>query len=54
MDQIARNLLDIEEGFLLGKSYLVLDRDPLYARDFREALEKGGVAVLRLPARSPN
>jgi len=52
--QIARNLLDTEDGFLVGKRYLVLDRDPLYTRDFRETLEKGGVAVLRLPARSPN
>jgi transposase InsO family protein len=54
MDQIARNLLDVEDGFLLGKKYLLLDRDPLYSTDFRAALERGGVEVVRLPARSPN
>jgi putative transposase len=30
MLQIARNLLDAEDGFLVGKRFLVLDRDPLY------------------------
>jgi hypothetical protein len=29
MEQVARNLLDAEDGFLLGKRYLILDRDPL-------------------------
>ena len=27
MQQVARNLLDVEDGFLLGKRYLVLDRN---------------------------
>jgi hypothetical protein len=53
-DQIARNPLDVEDGFLLGKGYLLLDRDPLCTTDFREALERAGVEVVRLPARSPN
>jgi len=54
MEQIARNSLDVEDGFLLGKRYLVLDRDPLYTAAFRSALERGGVKVIRLPPRSPN
>src|SRR6516162_8768379 len=54
MDQVARNLLDVEDGVLLGKKYLLLDRDPLYTTEFRAALERGGVGVVRLPARSPN
>ena len=54
MDQIVRNLLDVEDGFLVGKRYLLLDRDPLYTSAFRTALERGGVEVVRLPARSPN
>jgi len=41
-------------GFLLGKRYLLVDRDPLYTTEFRTALERGGVEVVRLPARSPN
>ena len=30
MLQVARNLLDAEDGFLVGKRYLLMDRDPLY------------------------
>jgi len=54
MDQMARNLLDAVDGFLLGKRYLLVDRDPLYAREFREVLTRAGTKVVRLPARSPN
>jgi transposase InsO family protein len=54
MDQVARNLLDVSDGFLLGKRYLLLDRDPLYTREFRSTLERGGVGIVRLPAPSPD
>ena len=54
MVQVARNLTDAEDGFLLGKRHLVLDRDPLYTAAFRKLLKGSGVKVLRLPARSPN
>jgi putative transposase len=54
MEQVARNLLDARYGFLLGKKYLILDRDPLYTREFRAAMKRGGVEVLRLPPSSPN
>jgi len=54
MAQIARNLLDAEEGFLVGKRYLILDRDPLYTGDFRRMLEAAGVKAVRLPPRSPD
>ena len=54
MEQVARNLLDAGDGFLLGKRYLILDRDPLYTREFRAAMKRGGVEVLRLPPSSPN
>jgi putative transposase len=54
MEQIARNLLDVVDGFLLGKRYVLTDRDPLYTDGFREILKQGGVKVLRLPAKSPN
>jgi len=52
--QIARNLTDAEDGFLLGVRYLVLDRDPLCTGAFRKFLKDSGVHPLRLPARSPN
>ena len=54
MEQMARNLLDAGDGFLLGKRYLILDRDPLYTREFRAAMKQGGVQLLRLPPSSPN
>jgi len=54
MKQMARNLLDADAGFLCGKRYLILDRDPLYTKDFREMLRGAGVKPLLLPARSPN
>ena len=54
MEQVARNLLDGADGFLLGKKYLILDRDPLYTREFCVAMKRGGVEVLRLPPSSPN
>ena len=54
MDQMARNLLDAEDGFLFGKRYLILDCDPLYTKEFRTMLRRGGVKVIRLPPRSPN
>jgi transposase InsO family protein len=39
---------------LRGKRYLIHDRDPLYTKQFREALAGTGVKTIRLPARSPN
>jgi putative transposase len=54
MEQIARNLLDVEDGFLLGKRYLLLDRDPLYTKEFHAALKRGGRSVALLPPRSPD
>ena len=54
MTQIARNLTDGVDGFLVGKKYLIHDRDPLFTQEFRETLEATGVGVVRLPARSPN
>ena len=54
MKQMARNLLDADDGFLRGKRYLILDRDPLYTKEFRQMLRGAGVKPLLLPARSPN
>ncbi len=54
MKQIARNLTDAEDGFLLGKRFLIIDRDTKYCEAFRHLLETSGVKPLRLPRRSPN
>jgi putative transposase len=54
MLQVVRNLLDAEDGFLVGMRYLLLDRDPLYTSQFRDLLSSAGVTPIRLPASSPN
>jgi transposase InsO family protein len=54
MEQMARNLVDAVDGFLVGKRYVLIDRDPLYTEAFRRILGQGGVKAVRLPARSPN
>lgn len=54
MTQIGRNLTDVEEGFLRGKRYLMLDRDTKYSDEFRNALVREGIHLIRLPPRSPN
>ena len=54
MSHVARNLTDCEDGFLLGCRYLIHDRDPLFTKAFRAALESAGVVPVKLPSRSPN
>ncbi len=54
MKQVARNLTDAEDGFLGGKRFLLMDRDPLFTASFRALLDGSGVKPIRLPARSPN
>ena len=54
MSQVARNLSDATDGFLVGKRYLIHDRDPLYTAEFLETLETGGVKSVKLPPRAPN
>jgi putative transposase len=54
MEQMARNLVDAEDGFLRGKRYVIIDRDPLHTERFRGILKGAGVKVVRLPSMSPN
>jgi transposase InsO family protein len=54
MEQIARNLTDCFDGFLVGRRYLLCDRDPLFTKGFRDILASAGVEAVQLPARSPN
>jgi hypothetical protein len=54
MKQIARNLTDPFDGFLLQKRYLLMDRDGKFSTAFREILENEGVEPVLLPPRSPN
>jgi hypothetical protein len=54
MNQIARNLTDVGDGFLIRKRFLIHDCDPRFTEAFRETLAAADVQVVRLPARSPN
>jgi len=52
--QLGRNLTDPIDGFLKGMRHLILDRDPLYTKPFRDLLRSSGVNVVCLPRASPN
>jgi putative transposase len=54
MLQVARNLTDAYDGFLLGIKYLIHDRDPLFTKAFSDLLGGSGVECKKLPAKSPN
>jgi putative transposase len=54
MQQYARQLTDPFAGCLLGKRYLIHDRDTKFTRKFDGLLRSNGVEPLVLPPRSPN
>ena len=54
MMQVGRNLTDAVDGFLLGKGFLILERDKKFTSDFRDLIEESGTDVIRLPYRSAN
>ena len=54
MQQIARNLTDPFDGFLLGKRYVLMDRDGKFCPTFRNLLKDEDAKPLLLPPRSPD
>jgi transposase InsO family protein len=54
MQQCARQLTDPFDGFLLGKRYLLRDRDTKFTQAFDGLLKASGVEPIVLPPRSPN
>ncbi len=54
MKQVARNLTDVSDGFLLHSRYLIMDRDTKYTQEFRDSLDREGVKPVHCPARAPN
>jgi len=54
MQQCARQLTDPFDGFLLGKRYLIHDRDTKFTQAFDALLKASGVEPVLLPPRSPN
>jgi len=54
MAQVARNLTDCEDGFLLPHRFLIIDRDSKFTAQFRRTLEREGIEVILTPKRAPN
>jgi putative transposase len=54
MQQCARQLTDPFDGFLLGKRYLIHDRDTKFPQAFDPLLKTSGIEPVVLPPRSPN
>src|SRR5215471_4428777 len=54
MQQCARQLTDPFDGFLLGKRYLIHDRDTKYTAAFDALLKESGLEPILLPPQSPN
>ena len=54
MQQIARNLTDVDDGFLLNKAFIIMDRDKKYTDEFRAYLKGEGVTPVLCPVRAPN
>ena len=48
------NISDSVEAILVGKRYLIHDRDPLFTAEFLGILADSGVKSVKLPPRSPN
>jgi len=53
MAQVARNLTDVEDGFLNGQRFFICDRDPLYTKQFRSMLEASGIEVIQCRPKCP-
>jgi transposase InsO family protein len=54
MMQVARNLTDVEDGFVMGKRYVLMDRDGKFCPAFQTILKSEGVEAVSLPPKSPN
>jgi putative transposase len=54
MQQCARQLTDHFDGFLLGKHYIIHDRDHKFTEAFDAILKDSGVEPVVLPPQSPN
>ena len=54
LQQCARQLTDHFDGFLLGKCYLIHDRDTKFTGAFDQYWRDNGVEPVVLPPRSPN
>jgi transposase InsO family protein len=54
MRQVARNLTDPIDSFLIGHRFLIIDRDGKYRPAFINLFKDAGVRPVRCPAKAPN
>jgi len=54
MAQVARNLIDVVDGFLSGHRLLILDRDTKFTAQFKRILKEAGVRIVEIPYQAPN
>ncbi len=54
MQQMGRNLTDAVSGFLVGKHFLIMDRDAVFHENFRRLLAAAGVRPVRTSPSAPN
>ena len=54
MAQVARNLTALDDGFLHGKRFLILDADTKFTAEFRRILDDAGVKVVQIAFQAPN
>jgi transposase InsO family protein len=54
MAQVARNLTDAVDGFLLPHRFLICDRDGKFTPQFHRILKDSGVDTVLTPYRAPN
>ena len=54
MAQVARNLTDCVDGFLLNRRFLIIDRDSKFTVQFRQVLKEAGVRVVLTSYQAPN
>ena len=54
MAQVARNLTTLDDGFLNGMRYLILDRDSKFTGQFKAILEDAGVKIVPICYQAPN
>lgn len=51
--QVAKNMTDSWDGFMLGKKYLICDRDPLFTKEVENVFSQGGIKMKRIAAGAP-
>jgi len=54
MVQQARNLTDPDHGFLRGRRFLIMGRNPAFSERFRSTVKAGGGEPVGIPPHSPN